>query len=85
MARPGYQGLSPEQGRLATLPGRNPNIATQNSIFKPLKHLPFFQLVLVSPHFAPGGRTELVSRRVRMCCSDGGSAAELLLQGRRRR
>jgi hypothetical protein len=44
--RPGYQGLSPEQGRLATLPGRDVNIDDERPLFKRLKFLSFFLLIV---------------------------------------
>jgi hypothetical protein len=39
--RPGYQGLSPEEGRLATLPGRTANIEQKLPLFKRLIPLDF--------------------------------------------
>jgi hypothetical protein len=39
--RPGYQGLSPEEGRLATLPGRITNIVDKSNFFKGLISLHF--------------------------------------------
>jgi len=39
--RPGYQGLSPEEGRLATLPGRMSNIRENGALFKGLISLHF--------------------------------------------